>query len=133
MPHFDSTHVAVDLFSFREEVIDSCCDGDYKLVMSYIPSRPDHILYSFIGIPPGKDRISKGTLYTSSDIYDVFDFIAKTFPKMKPDDWDTLHVLNKDVLEAGKVRSIRNNANTAALEDRALDNLVSFLKDHGLL
>lgn len=130
--HFDKEDILKKANYFREEVIDECCNGMYKIVLRFNPLQISSMRYVFYGRRPNDINGMSEKLFESISLEDVLVYIKTMYPEMKAEDWDTLSKLEKEAEEATAMRCISSNDTTRKKEDDAIAAFCEFVETHGL-
>lgn len=127
MIHFDKQHLKGVCNTAHHLTIDSC--GDYKLEYIYFPSMPEENHFRFTGRKSGTEPL----IFNDSELDTIFRFIQRTYPAMKPEDWEMLKELDDAAKRAVSEAQYSHNEKTLQKEDEAIQRLVDFQKAHKLI
>ena len=127
MVHFDKQHLKWVCNTAHRFTIDSC--GEYKLEYIYFPSMPEENHFRFTGRKNGTEPL----IFNDSELDTMIRFIQRTYPAVKPEDWETLKELDEAAKSAVKEAQYSHNEKTLQREDEAVQKLVDFQKAHNLL
>jgi len=127
--HFRAADLQQKLSQYHLILLDSC--GEYSLYYACCPMYPQKRQYVFCG--PSPDNPFETTKHTETSIYNMLEYINKTYPKMKPGDWELLRTLQKKAKEATTYAQYRHNKETIEAEEKAIQELIAFQKEHGLI
>ena len=105
--------------------------NDYKLIYYCYMLDPKKSCYEFYGILP-KSNEQRSLLYKSASLDNMLDYIEKTFPLMKIEDWQTLDELLNSAKFATQRCGYTHNEKTLKDEENAYKVLEEFCKKHGL-
>ena len=106
---------------------------DFILSYKYNLLKPENNVFQFTGKKPGKNYHTETVSCSCKTIDNALTFIAKTYPCMQPDDWNTLQKLDEEVSQACRITSITANDSTRKREDLAIQAYIDFLKSHKLI
>ena len=113
-----------------ENIVWSCCEGDYRLTYKIFPADPNQNHFIFYG--PKHNSFVPCELFSVKTPDKVVDSMKSLYPDMHDEDWDTLDKLYRTYRYASKIVCFNSSDAMKRIEEQAREELLNFYKKHGL-